>query len=50
MPIQYTQLTRLTLFFSFPLAELTSTHFDVKFNDLFVHLDHDADGNIDAEE
>mgnify|MGYP001156618086 CR=1 FL=1 len=50
LPIQYTQLTRLTLFFSFPLAELTSTHFDVKFNDLFVHLDHDADGNIDAEE
>ena len=32
------------------LSELTEKHFDLNFNELFVHLDHDGDGSVDAEE
>ena len=32
------------------VAELTTTHFAVNFNELFVHLDVDGDGSVDAEE
>jgi dynein heavy chain len=32
------------------VAELTTTHFAVDFNELFVHLDVDGDGSVDAEE
>ena len=32
------------------VSELTTTHFAVDFNELFVHLDADGDGSVDAEE